>query len=184
MVCSCLDYLRERNLCVLIVHLHGLASPHQLANVHQGSDNSWLNHNNIWCLSAHYVLRTVLCIFYILLHWMFMLLMLGDWLIKYMSVFCTMNVCLAVFYFRNLTSPYCCFHLPNCWLLTLGDALITSKQAAVINSINKLLDIEHMSKQVASSNLLSVDWLKTVTRTNHWGNQLKSNNWKQGIVAC
>ena len=56
----------------------------------------------------------------------------------------------------NLTSPYCYFRLPNFWLLNLGDVLMTAVKASAITSINKLLDIEHMYKQVASSNLLPV----------------------------
>lgn len=54
---------------------------------------------------------------------------------------------------------YCCFFLPYCWLLNLGDAVIASITAAVTTSINKLLDIEHLCEKV-ESHLLSIDGLK------------------------
>lgn len=150
-LCSSLGYLRKRYLSVLIMCSHGLACAYH-----------WLMSAKDFTVSGHIVIVTssILCslgsltcalLFPPIISFSVHCVSLGEWLIKFISVFYSVKSLLNwILSIINLTSIYYCLLLPNCWLLNLGNALITSIKTAVINSINKLLDVEHTCKQVES----------------------------------
>lgn len=150
-VCSCLGYLRKRYLLVLIMCSHGLACAHH-----------WLMFSKDFTVSAHIIVTssifgcslgslTCALLFPPIISFSAHCVSLGEWLIKFISIFYSVKSLLNwILCIINLTSTYCCLLLPNCWLLNLGNALIISIKAAVINFINKSLDVKHMCKQVES----------------------------------